>query len=43
MGTIIRVLIKGVTRARSGGRDTVLGEHLDGADDLHYELLRGLV
>ncbi len=43
MGTIIRVLMQGVTRARSGWRDSVLGEQPDGADDLNYELLRGLV
>ena len=43
MGTIIRDLMQGVTRARLGWRDSVLVEQPDGADDLHYELLRGRV
>ena len=44
MGAVIHVLMWVATQVRSGWADIVLGERPDkSADEVHYELLKGLV
>ncbi len=43
MDTMVHVLMQVATQVQSGWTEIVLGEHPDGAEELDYELLKGLV
>ena len=43
MSTMIPFLVRVATRVQSGWADIASGEHPDSADQLHNELLKGLV
>ena len=43
MSTMIHLLVQVATRVQSGWADIIPGEHPDSADELHYEVLKGLV